>query len=75
MIDEISNHVREHRGGMLFDLVFAIAWVTIVTLLFDLLQGPEWVYYLTMAGGVVAYYGFMGSIEGAETRQPNENNR
>ena len=69
MIDAVRDHVREHRDGMLFDLVFAIAWVTVVTVLFTLLQGPQWAYYLTMAGGVVAYYGFMGSLEAARDGQ------
>ena len=69
MIDQIRDHVDEHRWGMLFDLVFAIAWVSVVTALFSLLQTPQWVYYLTLAGGVAAYYGFVTSLESARERQ------
>lgn len=67
--EAIRDHVREHRHGMLFDLVFAIAWVTVVTVLFGLIEGPQWVYYLTMAGGAVAYYGFMTSLEATREGQ------
>lgn len=63
LADTVREHVREHRSGMLVDLLFAIAWVTVVTVVFDLLQGPQWAYYLTMFGGVIAYFGFFASLE------------
>ena len=64
-LEAVGEHVREHRSGMLVDLVFALAWVTAVSVLFDLLGAPRWAYYLAMAGGVVAYYGFFWSLEAA----------
>jgi hypothetical protein len=64
LLETIGEHLREHRSGMLVDLVFALAWVTVVTLVFDLLPGgPQWLYYLTLLGGVIAYYGFFASLE------------
>ncbi|WP_254272366.1 hypothetical protein [Haloarcula marina] len=64
LLETVGDHVREHRSGMLVDLVFAFAWVTVVTVVFDLFAGaPEWLYYLTMLGGVVAYFGFFASLE------------
>lgn len=64
-LEAVGEHVREHRSGMLVDLVFAVAWVTAVSVVFDLLGAPEWAHYLAMAGGVVAYYGFFWSLEAA----------
>lgn len=65
-LEAIGEHVRENRSGMFVDLVFAMAWVTAVSVVFDLLQGPRWAYYLAMFGGVVAYYGFFWSLEAAK---------
>ncbi|MCU4752726.1 hypothetical protein OB919_12195 [Halobacteria archaeon AArc-curdl1] len=56
---------REQRWGILMDLVFAIAWVTLVDLLFRVLEGPDLAYYLLMLAGIVAYFGFVMSLERA----------
>ncbi|WP_435100744.1 hypothetical protein [Halarchaeum sp. P4] len=61
-LDAVRDHVVEHHDGMLFDLVFAIAWVVLVTVLFRGFGAPDIAYYLAMAGGVVAYYGFTYSL-------------
>jgi hypothetical protein len=61
----LRTHVREHRRGLLFDLLFALAWVGVVTVLADLLGGPRWAHYATMAAGVFAYYGFVWSMASA----------
>jgi len=64
LLETVGEHVDEHRGGMVVDFVFALAWVTVVTVVFDLLPGgPQWLYYLTLLGGVVAYYGFFWSLD------------
>jgi hypothetical protein len=64
LLETVGRHVEEHRGGMVVDFVFALAWVTVVTVVFDLLPGgPQWLYYLTLLGGVVAYFGFFWSLE------------
>jgi hypothetical protein len=63
LADTIRDHVREHRSGMLADLVFALAWVTVVSVFFDIVEGPQWAYYLFMLSGVVAYFGFFWSLE------------
>jgi hypothetical protein len=39
--------------------------VTLVNALFRVVDGPTWAYYLLMAAGVVAYYGFFLSLEAA----------
>jgi hypothetical protein len=62
VVDAVREHVREHRDGMVFDLVFAVVWVTVVSVLFEVLQGPQWAYYLCMFAGVIAYFGFVGSL-------------
>ena len=66
LVETVREHVREHRRGMLFDLVFAIAWVTVVSLLFEVVDGPQWAYYLCMAAGVAAYFGFVWSLDAAK---------
>ncbi len=48
---------------MVVDLAFAVAWVAVVSALFDLLQGPTWAYHLSLFAGVVAYFGFFASLE------------
>jgi len=64
LLETVGRHVDEHRGGIVVDFVFALAWVTVVTVVFDLLPGgPQWLYYLTLLGGVVAYFGFFLSLE------------
>ncbi|WP_267643828.1 hypothetical protein [Haloarchaeobius amylolyticus] len=69
LAEAARDHVREHDAGMAVDLAFALAWVTLVTLLFEVLSGPSWAYQLTMAAGVVAYYGFFASLSVAKARQ------
>jgi hypothetical protein len=65
VLETIGEHVQEHRSGMVTDLAFAVIWVTVVTVLFDLVSGPQWAYYLTMGAGVLAYYGFFWSLAAA----------
>ncbi|MFQ3318282.1 MAG: hypothetical protein ACI8UR_001611 [Natronomonas sp.] len=69
VFERIGEYMQEHRGGMVTDLVFALAWVTIVTVLFNLVDGPQWAYYLFMLSGVVAYYGFVFSLDMAKEQQ------
>ena len=65
VLERLGDHLREHRGGIVTDLLFAVAWVTLVNALFRVVDGPTWAYYLLMAAGVVAYYGFFLSLEAA----------
>lgn len=63
-IDErLRSHVTDNRFGMLADLVFALVWVTGVSLFFDVVDGPQWAYYMFMAAGIPAYFGFFFSLE------------
>ncbi|QLG28613.1 hypothetical protein HUG10_14130 [Halorarum halophilum] len=64
-LEAIGEHVRENRSGMFVDLVFAMTWVTAVSVVFEWLEGPRWAYYLAMLAGVLAYYGFFWSLEAA----------
>ena len=58
---------RAERWGLLVDLVFAVAWVTMVDLLFRVIDGPTYAYYLLMLAGIVAYFGFFASLEAARS--------
>lgn len=65
IVDSIRDHVREHRSGMVSDLLFALAWVTLVEVFFTVVDGPQWAYYLFMLAGIAAYFGFFWSLERA----------
>ncbi|WP_255170003.1 hypothetical protein [Natrononativus amylolyticus] len=56
---------RRERWGMFVDLVFAVVWVTMVDLLFRVLEGPDLAYYGFMLAGIIAYFGFVTSLEAA----------
>lgn len=68
IIDKVRDSIREHRSGMVMDLVFAVVWVTLVSIIFDLVDGPQWAYYLFMFAGVIAYFGFFASLDAARKR-------
>lgn len=63
VLHRIGVYVVENRHGMVGDLVFALVWVTIVNAFFRLVDGPDWAYYLLMFAGVVAYFGFIYSVQ------------
>ncbi|MCY4730141.1 hypothetical protein KY092_06175 [Natronomonas gomsonensis] len=62
-LERLGEYILENRGGIVTDLVFAVVWVTLVTVIFRFVDGPDWAYYLLMVAGVVAYYGFFLSLE------------
>lgn len=62
-VREWIQTAREEKWGIFVDLVFAIAWVTLVEILFDFLEGPDWAYYLMMVAGIVAYFGLFWNLE------------
>ncbi len=68
-LSTLRNHLQEHRDGMVFDLVFALVWVTLVSLFVELVNGPQWAQYLLLAAGVPAYFGFVWSLEVAKEQR------
>lgn len=70
-IDRLREHVADHGAGMLFDLAFAVVWVTVVTVFFEVTDGPRWAYYMFMLAGVVAYYGLFGFASGDDDSASN----
>ncbi|MFW5963285.1 MAG: hypothetical protein ACOCQM_00370 [Natronomonas sp.] len=64
-LERLGEYILENRGGIITDLVFAVVWVTLVTVIFRFVDGPDWAYYLLMLAGAVAYYGFFLSLEAA----------
>ena len=66
-LQTLRDHVRDHRRGMAADLVFAVVWVSVASLLADLLGAPEWAAYLLMGSGVLAYFGFVWSLSTARS--------
>jgi hypothetical protein len=64
-VARVRDHVVENRDTVLVDLAFAVVWVAVVTLLFDVVQGPRWAFHLTLAGGVPAHFGFFASLDAA----------
>ncbi|KDS90964.1 hypothetical protein FK85_07885 [Halorubrum saccharovorum] len=67
--DRLRTHVSENRGGMLSDFVFAVVWVTGVSLLYDFAfsNTPQWVLYMFMLAGIPAYFGFFISLKMAKS--------
>lgn len=63
--DRFREHVRENRTGMVHDLMFAVAWVGLVSFLFDFVfvSAPTWAFYMFMLAGIPAYFGFFFSLE------------
>lgn len=63
-VDRVRSHVSENRTGMLQDLVFAVVWVTVASLLYDFVftSAPQWVLYMFMLAGIPAYFGFFASL-------------
>ncbi|PSQ49961.1 hypothetical protein BRD19_02390 [Halobacteriales archaeon SW_7_65_23] len=45
--DRLRQHVREHKSGMLYDLMFAVVWVGLVAFLSDFVSvgAPTWAFY------------------------------
>ncbi|WIV67922.1 hypothetical protein [Natrialbaceae archaeon AArc-T1-2] len=58
---------REEKWGIFVDLVFAIVWVTMVEIIFQVLDGPTWAYYAMMVAGIVAYFGLFWNLELAKS--------
>ncbi len=69
--DRLKEHVAENGTGMIHDLVFAIVWVTAVTVLFDFVftSAPAWAFYMFLLAGIPAYFGFFWSLESAKRSQ------
>lgn len=68
-LDQLVEYVRTHRWGMVNDLLFALAWVGLISVLFTLVDGPQWAYYLLMATGIPAYFGLVYSWQLAVRQQ------
>ena len=64
LADRLRDHASEHRQGMLYDLVFAVVWVGVVSILFDFVfvSAPTWASYLFMVAGIPTYFGFVFSL-------------
>ncbi|MHC3437509.1 hypothetical protein ACYJ1Y_05245 [Natrialbaceae archaeon A-gly3] len=54
---------REEKWGMAVDLAFAIIWVSLVELLFGVIDGPTYAYYMMMLAGIAAYFGLFWNYE------------
>jgi hypothetical protein len=63
--DRLREQLAENRAGMLYDFVFAVAWVAFVSFLFDVVftSAPTWAFYMFMLAGIPAYFGFFWSFE------------
>jgi len=66
--DSLTEYVRNNHSGLVTDLVFAVVWVTVVSVIFEVVDGPDWAYYAAMLAGIVAYFGFFASLEVAKER-------
>lgn len=69
--DRLQEHFSDNSQGMLYDLLFAVAWATFISMLFRFIfvSAPTWAYYLFMLCGIPAYFGFFWSLEMARAQQ------
>ena len=65
----IGDHIYENKDGIVFDLVFALVWVTIVSAFVTLVDGPTWARYLLLVAGIPAYFGFIYSLKMAKEQE------
>lgn len=72
--DRIQDHLEEHRSGMLYDFMFAVVWVAIVTMLFEFVfvDASTHVYYLFLLLGIPAYFAFFWSLEVARDLEESD---
>lgn len=62
--DRLREHVEEHQGGIVADMLFAVVWVTVASLLYELSgNAPRWVLWMYLLAGVPAYFLFFWSWE------------
>ncbi|ELY44480.1 hypothetical protein [Natronorubrum sulfidifaciens] len=71
-VREWIANAREDKWGVIVDLVFAIVWVTMVDLIFQVIDGPTWAYYMLMLAGIVAYFGLFWNLELAKGGQEQD---
>ncbi|WP_435073646.1 hypothetical protein [Halorubrum sp. HHNYT27] len=71
LVDRVRSHVSENRTGMVQDLAFAVAWVMLVSLIYDFAfsNAPQWVLYMFMLAGIPAYFGFFFSLSMAREQR------
>jgi hypothetical protein len=71
IVDRVRSHVAENRTGMVQDLLFALVWVTLASLLYDFAfpNAPRWVLYMFMLAGIPAYFGFFFSLAVAKEQR------
>ena len=68
-VREWVQTAREEKWGIAVDLAFAIIWVSLVELLFQVIDGPTYAYYMLMLAGIIAYFGLFWNLELAKEGQ------
>lgn len=68
-IDRFFGYLDREGHGMVFDLAFALGWVGLISVLFSLIGGPQWIYYALLVAGIPAYFLFVASWELAKQQQ------
>jgi hypothetical protein len=66
---KIGTHIYENKDGIVFDMAFALVWVTLVVGFVTVVDGPTWARYLLLVAGIPAYFGFVYSLELAKEHQ------
>ena len=72
--DRLRDQLAGNSQGMLYDLLFAVVWVTLISALFEFVftTAPTWAYYMFMLSGIPAYFGFFWSLEVAKAQAREE---
>lgn len=73
-IDRFFGYLDREGHGMVYDLAFALGWVGLISVLFSLIGGPQWIYYALLLGGIPAYFLFTFSWDLARKQQQERQN-
>lgn len=68
-LEALRDHVEENRRGMLVDVVFAVVWVTLATIIANALHAPDYARYILMLAGIPAYYALFISLDVLEQQE------
>ena len=69
---EFVRYCKRHRRAVAIDLLFVAIWVILLRWLFQMQGYDNWLYYVVLFGGVVAYVALVPVGHGANVREESE---
>ena len=66
------DYCKRHRRAVAIDLLFVATWVILLRWFFQAQGYDNWLYYVVLFGGVVAYVALVPVGHGTNSRGENE---